>query len=85
MLDTRKMICPICTKELPPSTLLCLHCGSDLHGMKLARCNPKAGPFGIVPDGFKFGITLRGEVKIHGLELKNAQSLVSILNSVLVK
>jgi len=81
MQDTGKMVCPICTKELLQPTFLCFHCGSDLHGMKPARRNPKASPYEIVPDGSKFGITLRGEIKIHGLELKNAQSLISILNS----
>ena len=86
MKDTGKMLCPFCAREIPAGATLCKHCGQDLHSMRLARskAQPKADLYEIVPDGEKFAITFRGEVKIRGLDLADlakAQNIVAILNS----
>ncbi len=61
------------------------HCGSDLHGVKPACPKPehKSDHYELVPDGPKFGIALRGEIKVHGLDSQKARNLLSILNSVI--
>ncbi len=71
-------------KELPDSTDSCCHCGKDLHGMRLARPGSASQThrYRIIPDGALFGIAVGSETKIHGLDLKRAESLVRILNSV---
>jgi len=70
-------ICPFCAGEIPLAVSLCIHCGKELRSMKIAR------PYEIVYDGLQYGIALGGEVKLHGLELKKAQELEALLNSVL--
>jgi len=85
MQNTGKLLCPFCRKEIPELTNWCWHCGCDLHGMKFARPKAlsKSSHYRIVPDGLQFAIALGGVIKIHGLELKNAESLLEILNSVM--
>ncbi len=42
----------------------------------------KDDPYEIAPDGGKFGISFRGEIKVHGLEFERAKEIVDILNGV---
>jgi len=84
MQNTGKLLCPFCSKELPEPTNWCWHCGKDLHGMKMAslKTQHKMDCYEIVADGHRFGIAFRKEIKIHGLDIKRAESLLAILNSV---
>ena len=65
-----RRVCPSCTRLVPFTAIKCDLCGNDL----------QADLYVIVPDGKLFGIALRGEVLIHGLALKMAQDIASILN-----
>jgi len=65
-------ICPSCTGVVTIISPLCDHCGRDLH----------LDLYVIVPDGLQFGIAIEGEIRMHGLDLKRAQYLVSLLNSI---
>jgi hypothetical protein len=65
-----RRVCPYCTRLVPLTSIKCDFCGKDL----------QADLYMIVPDGKVFGIALRGEVLIHGLALKMAQDIASILN-----
>ncbi len=80
MQNMGKVICPACANELVEFTRWCWHCGCDLYGMNQVQSKPAA--YEIVADGFHFGIALGDEVKIHGLDIENAQSIVAILNRV---
>jgi len=79
--------CPFCTGEILEAEFLCKYCGRDLHAMRIAHSKAKAsskgGGYEIVPDGFKFGIALRGTVILHGMEMEEAQNTAKILNTVL--
>ena len=57
-----------------------------MHTMKIAKAEAKLGSedrYRIVADGWKFGITFNGKVVIHGMERKEAEDLLPILNSVI--
>ncbi len=40
-------------------------------------------PCRVVPDGGRFGIMYKREIRIHGLSLENAQRLAALMNSAL--
>lgn len=65
-------ICPACAGVVSANSPLCDHCGRALH----------LDLYVIVPDGSKFGIAFEGEIRMHGLDLKKAQNLASLLNSI---
>jgi hypothetical protein len=79
-----KRQCPFCMGESPLAVSFCLHCGRDLQVMQLAhsQVQAKVALYQVVPDGLQFGIAIAGEVKIHGLDLRKAQDLAVLLNSV---
>ena len=60
------------------------HRRQNLYSFRLASsgAQSEADFYEIVPDGVNFGIALRGEVKIRGMELEEAQNTVAILNRV---
>lgn len=70
-IDLDSILCEFCLSETPLSRQTCSQCG------KPARQHV------IVRDGQNFGIVVEGEVRLHGLTLKGAQRLVSILNDIL--
>jgi hypothetical protein len=84
MQDNSLRICPFCTREIPETAASCSCCGERLFSLKLAhpRAESSEGAYRIVPDGGHFAIALGGNIKLHGLDLKKARELVSILNSV---
>jgi hypothetical protein len=65
-----RRVCPSCTRLVPFTAVKCDFCRNDL----------QADLYVIVPDGKLFGIALNDEVVIHGLALKIAQDIASILN-----
>ena len=65
-----KKLCPYCAELIPSKSKSCIRCGKDLQDAYL-----------VVPDGVRYGIALGGEIKLHGLELKRAREIASILNS----
>ncbi len=65
-------ICSYCAKAIPRNAVICIECGRDL----------EADLYAVVPDGLTYGIALEGEIRIHGLQLRRAQEIASILNSV---
>jgi hypothetical protein len=71
MMMMEKKVCPSCAGVLPAIANLCIHCGKDL----------RYDQYQIVPDGLSFGVSLKGRIVIHSLELKEAQEVVSIMNS----
>jgi hypothetical protein len=71
MITTNKKVCPSCAGILPVVASVCIHCGKDL----------RYDEYQIVPDGLNFGVSLKGRIVIHSLGLKEAQEVVSIMNS----
>jgi hypothetical protein len=83
-----KTRCPFCAEENPAVASSCEHCGHDLHSMRLARSQAQAknDRYEIVPEGEKFAITFRGDIKVHGLDaadLEKAKAVLAILNGML--
>ena len=62
--------CPSCGGALPAIATLCAHCGKDLRN----------DAYQIVHNGQKFGISHKGRIVIHDLELKSAMEVVALLN-----
>lgn len=86
MKETDRAYCPFCSGEILSAAFFCKHCGRDLHAMRIAYHKGKSvqgGPYEVVPDGVKYGIALRSEVVLHGMERDEAQSTARILNSVM--
>jgi hypothetical protein len=58
--------------------------GSDSMNLARSQAQPQYDLYKIVPDGYKFGIAMGGEIVVHGLELADLERVdrvVSILNS----
>ncbi len=70
-IEPAEKFCPSCTGALPVIATFCAHCGKDLR---------KDG-YQILSDGSRFGISLKGLIVIHDLELKSALEVASILNN----
>jgi|WetSurMetagenome_2_1015567.scaffolds.fasta_scaffold353648_1 hypothetical protein len=79
-----KRLCPFCAGEILLEVSICPHCERNLQVMKAANSQPQpdAALYQVVPDGLHFGISIAGEVKLHGLELKEAHDLAALLNRV---
>lgn len=77
-----KNTCPVCLKEVLTAATCRGDCGLDLPSNKQYpyEIAPKTELYEIVPEGVMFGIALRGEVKIHDLEMEIAQSILTALN-----
>ncbi len=78
-------LCPSCNREILTGSFACQHCGQSLRSMRLAR-SQSGNRYEIIPEGEKFAISFRGEVKVHGLDaedLAQARGIVAILNSVI--
>jgi hypothetical protein len=84
MQNAAKRFCPFCQGEIPLESVACMHCERDLNAMKLAhaRTQNESALYRVVPNGIKYGIAIAGEVKLHGMDLKEAQDLAALLNSV---
>jgi response regulator RpfG family c-di-GMP phosphodiesterase len=52
------------------------------HVASCTRCGRPIGQYIIARDGIHFGVAIGGDIKIHGLTLKKAQELASLLNSI---
>jgi CheY-like chemotaxis protein len=65
-------------------TIICAFCSAVLSANVSAcnQCDKPVGLYSIVFDGYTFGIALDGEIRLHGMNLKRAQELASILNSI---
>jgi hypothetical protein len=65
-----------------PAATWCGSCGRDMtfDNQRIYDSSPQSELYEIVPDGETFGIALRGKIKIHGLELENAQTILEALN-----
>jgi response regulator RpfG family c-di-GMP phosphodiesterase len=77
---------PPVNSDLVPdtNTIICAYCLATL-STKAQTCNQCLNPierYTITPDRLRFGIVFNGEIKLHGLTLKKAQELASILNSI---
>jgi hypothetical protein len=72
-------ICPFCHKEVLVTATWCGNCGRDLPTNDL-EILPKNDFYEIVPDGEMFGIAPRGKIRMDGLELEDAQSILTALN-----
>ena len=70
-----RILCPSCAKEINPDATSCAHCGGDLSTVR-----PAQDRYQLVHDGQKFAIALRGRVILPGMELKDAQSTLALLN-----
>jgi predicted amidophosphoribosyltransferase len=75
-----KRLCPLCGEEIPPASFICRHCGLDLHSSRLFKDKTSADFYEVVPDGEKFGLALEGEIKVHGLDLQEAEITAKIFN-----
>jgi hypothetical protein len=71
-------ICPFCLKEVLVKANRCRNCGRELPANGLGTASQN-GLYEIVPDGEMFGIALRGKIKMSGLELESAQSILDAL------
>jgi hypothetical protein len=68
--------CPLCHGIINPSETWCGHCGRTVQAL-----NPlPREPYMIFPDGVFYGIKLRDEIKIDGLDLRNAEIALDALN-----
>lgn len=63
-------LCPFCAGLLSANDSVCIHCGRNLN------CDP----FQIVCDGLNFGISLKGCIVLNGLNLKQGQELIAVMN-----
>ncbi len=79
----QRNICPFCLKDVVATATWCGVCGRDLLSNKQYpyEIPPKVEPYEIVSDDEMFGIALRGEIKIHGIEnIVSAQCILTALN-----
>jgi len=65
-------LCPACAKPISSRAPACIHCGKDLIG----------NVHWIVPDGFQYGISIKGKVVLHGLTLEKARNLAALMDQV---
>ncbi len=79
MVQSVKAPCHFCYAELSEDGSACEKCARNL----LDRVDLLHQPCRIVPDGNRFGISYKGEIRIHGLSLENAQTLIALMNSAL--
>jgi hypothetical protein len=79
VIQSSKILCYFCYAELSADASACEKCGRNLRD-RLDLLHP---PCKVVPDGQRFGIWYKGETKIHGLSLENAESLAALMNSAL--
>ena len=71
--DIVQIYCPYCAMLIPENSTICIHCEHELH----------SGTYVIVTNGLHYAISLRGEIKVHGLTKESAKAIVSILNEYL--
>jgi hypothetical protein len=77
----KRNICPFCSKKILAAAAWCGSCGRDLpFENRPDKSSRQYDLYEIVPDGETFGIALSGKIKIHGLELENAQTILTALN-----
>ena len=65
-----EQLCPSCAGLLSANDKICIHCGINLN----------CYAFQVVPHGLDFGISLRGWVVLGGLNLKQGQELIAVMN-----
>ena len=71
-----KPLCPSCAREIRSDDTVCAHCGGGLDAVR-----PEQDKYQLVHDGHKFGIALRGRIVLPGMNLREAQTTLAILNS----
>ncbi len=62
-------ICPSCHKLTSSTEILCKECGKEVPPRR----------FEIVPEGRKYGILFKGKIRIHDLEMEEAEHLVAYM------
>jgi len=80
-MQSSKAPCNFCYAELSADVSLCQKCARNL----LDKVDLLHQPCRVVPDGNRFGIWYKGEIRIRRLSLENAQTLVALMNSALRK
>lgn len=74
--------CPFCRGEIADQSRAC-ECGRAPYSMKVAHPQSASREvYELVPDGYNYGISVDGKIKIHGLGFERARRLVELLNSV---
>ena len=76
----KQNVCPFCHNEVVAIATWCGNCGRELPSEDPLEMPSQTVLYEIVPDGSMFGIALRGKIKIRGLEMESAQSIVKALN-----
>ena len=76
MFQSSKSLCYFCRVELFADASACEKCGRNLRD----NLDLLHQPCSVVPDGSRFGILFKGEIKVHGLSFENAQNLVALMN-----
>lgn len=79
MIQSSKAPCYFCYAGLSADASICEQCTRNL----LDKLDLLHQPCRVVPDGNRFGIWYKGEIRIHQLSLENAQSLAALMNSAL--
>ncbi len=79
MIQSSKVPCNFSCGELSGDASPCRKCARNL----LYKLDLLQQPCRVVPDGNKFGVWYKGEIRIHRLSLENAQTLVAFMNSAL--
>jgi hypothetical protein len=77
-----KRLCPLCGEDTPPNAFICEHCGLDLRSSTFFKAQTGADLYEVVPDGEKFGLALKGVIKVHDLDLKEAEVTARIFNMI---
>jgi hypothetical protein len=79
VIQSIKAPCHFCYAGFSADATACGKCARNL----LDNLDLLHQPCRVVPDGSRFGIFYKGEIRIHGLSLGNAQNLAAIMNAAL--
>ncbi len=79
MAQSVKAPCHFCYAGFSADGSACDKCARNL----LDNLDLLHQPCKVVPDGSRFGILYKGEIRVHGLSLGNAQNLAALMNAAL--